>query len=59
MGTTTYCILDGATIIAKGMELPTALIMLKGLMEEYFAEPDIEFILRRESEVDDGKEIHY
>ena len=34
--------------IARYMPLDTALILVKALMMEYYADPDIEYIIKRE-----------
>ena len=40
------------SVIAKDMDLETALILMKGLFEEYYADPTLEYILQRQPNED-------
>ena len=40
--------------VARYMPLETALILVKALMIEYYNDPDIEYIIKREDRVEDG-----
>ena len=44
----TYSIISGDILIASGMSLETAVIFVKALMQEYFADEEIEYTIRRE-----------
>ena len=40
--------------VARCMPLETALILVKALMMEYYADPDIEYTIKREDRVENG-----
>lgn len=40
--------IDRDVVIAKHMSLENALIFVKALMSEYFADPNLEYAIRRE-----------
>lgn len=48
MGCDLYKVSTGSVDIARDMSLETALILVKALMLEYYADPDIEYIIKRE-----------
>ena len=48
MGCDLYKVSTGNVDIARDMSLETALILVKALMLEYYADPDIEYIIKRE-----------
>jgi len=58
MNCDTYCILipskSGDVIVAKGMDLNMAIILLKALMIEFYNEPSLEYAIRREERRSDG-----
>lgn len=39
--------------VARYMPLETALILVKALMVEYYADPDIEYTIKREGKTDE------
>lgn len=43
-----YSVYDNNGRIAQGMDLEVAIILLKGLMEKYYNEEDLEFTIKRE-----------
>ena len=57
MSCDTYRIIDRGIIIASGMSLGTALIMLKALFTEYWAEPTFGYTIEKEqkAEYKDGE----
>ena len=57
MSCDTYRIIDRGIVIASGMTLGTALIMLKALFTEYWAEPTIGYTIEKEqkAECKDGE----
>ena len=48
----TYRIIDRGNIIARGMPLETALIMLKALLLEFWKEPGISYTIEREPQTE-------
>ena len=43
-----YMVLEGNTIMARDMTLETALMLVCGIAEKYWREPDLEITIRRE-----------
>jgi hypothetical protein len=52
MSCDTYRIIDRGIVIASGMSLGTALIMLKALFTEYWAEPTIGYTIEKEQKAE-------
>lgn len=52
MNESKYSVAVDGTMVAQGMNLETALILVKGLFETYYAEPDISICIEREDEED-------
>lgn len=52
MNCDTYAIIDRGNVIAKGMPIETALIMLKALLLEFWREPTISYTIVREAKAD-------
>lgn len=55
MNCDTYRIIDRGNIIASGMPIETALILLKALFLEYFNAAEISYTLEKERGEDGGK----
>ena len=53
MGCDLYKVSTGSVDVARYMPLETALILVKALMMEYYADPDIEYIIKRERRTDE------
>ena len=45
MAETKYMVLEGNTIMARDMTLETALMLVCGIAEKYWREPDLEIII--------------
>ena len=54
MGCDLYKVSTGSVDVARYMPLETALILVKALMTEYYAETDIEYTIKRERRTDEG-----
>lgn len=49
----TYTIYDDCDVMASGMTIDVALLLLKALCEKYYCEPHLQFTIERETaEVD-------
>lgn len=48
MAETKYMVLEGNTIMARDMTLETALMLVRGIAEKYWREPNLEITIRRE-----------
>ena len=55
MGCDLYKVSTGNVDVARYMPLETALILVKALMMEYYADPDIEYIIKRERRTDEAR----
>lgn len=55
MNCDTYRIIDRGNIIASGMPIDTALILLKALFLEYFNDTEISYTLEKERGEEGGK----
>lgn len=53
MGCELYKVMTGTVDVARYMPLETALILIKALMMDYYAEPDIEYTIKREGKTDE------
>jgi len=54
MGCDLYKVSTGNVDVARYMPLETALILVKALMVEYYADPDIEYTIKRERRTDEA-----
>lgn len=54
----TYRIIDRGNIIAQGMPLETALIMLKALLLEFWKEPEISYTIEREPQIERREDVN-
>ena len=54
MGCDLYKVTSGSVDVARYMPLETALLLIKALMMEYHADPDIEYAIKRERRTDDS-----
>ena len=50
MGCDLYKVTTGSVEVARYMPLETALILVKALMMEYYNEPELEYVIKREKE---------
>ena len=48
MGCDLYKVTTGSVEVARYMPLETALILVKALMIEYYNEPELEYVIKRE-----------
>lgn len=49
MNCNTYAIIDGDNVIARGMPIETAMILLKALFMEYWQDPVAKYTIAREA----------
>ena len=54
MGCDLYKVTTGSVDVARYMPLETALILVKALMMEYYADSDIEYTIRREERINEN-----
>ena len=55
MGCDLYKVSTGSIDVARHMPLETALILVKALMVEYYAEPDLEYTIKREGRASEAE----
>ena len=48
MGCDLYNVSTGSVYVARYMPLDTALLLVKALMMEYYNEPELEYVIKRE-----------
>lgn len=53
----TYKVLDGETVLARGMSLNTAILLIKTLMMEYYADEELAYTIKRESKQENGEKV--
>lgn len=57
MGIETYKVLDGETVLARGMSLNTAILLIKALMMEYYADEELAYTIKRENGQTNGTQV--